>query len=288
MSHWGVDSVSPPDSRVGGRTLFDHVVAECGRVPEFWGRYIGFSANQIRPNELQFVDRKAREAGGSGCRIAIVYNGVRARSIPGQRGEHAYDSGWEHGERAVGIAKDLNIPHNVRIYCDLEGWRANPDWIRGWWDALYASAYVGMGGLYGRGAEYTLAQASDPLQLVGVASADLQQRRYPVGSWSEASTRAAVQQQSGISAGTLAGMAIGTGNRTALGNTSRHTWTNIPRGPRNPNETQFRGIGPIGSVTTVWQYCMDYLRTGGAGSGRIDMDLATEVGFREMWALTGA
>lgn len=282
MTHWGVDSMSPPDSRVGSETLFDFIVSECGRVPEFWGRYIGFAPSQVRPNELEFVERKAREHGGTGCRIGIVYNGVRERDAPNQRGEGAYRSGREHGERAVGIAKQLAIPANVRIYCDLEGWRANPDWIRGWWGALYVSPYAGMGGLYGRGAECTLEQAHDPLQMPALATPAALQHRYQPGYWSEASMRAAHQSRTG-----LAGLAIGA-THPNMADTSRHTWTNMPRGPRNPNETLFRGVGPIGAVTTVWQYCMDYLRTGGEGTGRIDMDLATELGFREMWALTGA
>ena len=174
----------------------------------------------------------------------------------------------------------LNVPFNVRIYCDLEGWRAQPDWLRGWWDAMYVSPYVGMGGIYGRTAEMTLSQAQDPLQESSLLSRGQLQRRYPGGRWSSASSEAFRQNQTGIDS--LMRHAAGLDGPPSS-NTSRYIWTNIPRGPRNPNETVFRGVGTPQILPAIWQYAMDYLRTNGAGTGRVDMDLATEIGFRGMW-----
>jgi hypothetical protein len=130
MTYWGLNSVSAPNSRVGQEYLYDYVVRELGRTPEFWGRYIGFSPNQIQQSEIDFLR-------GRGCRIAFLYNGVRRRRGAYIRGSAGYRSGGEHAEEAVRRALALNVPHNVRIYCDLEGWRATPEWLRGWWDTMY-------------------------------------------------------------------------------------------------------------------------------------------------------
>lgn len=274
MAYWGLDSVRAPNSRVGREYLYDYVVRELGRTPEFWGRYIGFSRNQMQQSEIDFL-RERR------CRIAFVYNGVRYRQGANIRGDAGYRSGRQHAEEAVRCAKDLNVPHNVRIYCDLEGWRATPEWLRGWWDAMYMSPYAGRGGIYGRAAEITFAQVQDPLQLPSLLSGRELRRRYPEGYWSSASSTAFREWETGLDPlmRHAAGLE-GPGPRDI----SLYIWTNMPRGPRNPNETVFRGVGAPLISPAIWQYAMDYLRTGGPGTGRVDMNLATEAGYRGMWA----
>ena len=274
MAYWGLNSVSAPNSHVGREYLYDYVVRELGRTPEFWGRYIGFSPNQIQQSEIHFF-RERR------CRIAFIYNGIRRRQGANIMGVAGYRSGRQHAEEAVRCARALNVPHNVRIYCDLEGWQATPQWLRGWWDAMYMSPYAGMGGIYGRTAQIIFAQVQDPLQLTPLLSRRQQRRRYPEGYWSTASSTALREQETGLDS--LMRHAAGLGG-LAPRDISRYVWTNIPRGPRNPNETVFRGVGTPLILPAIWQYAMDYLRTGGPDTGRVDMDLATEAGCQGMWA----
>lgn len=192
MTCWGLNSATATNTPYGSEFFYDHVVSELGRTPEFWGRYIGYRPNQIQQSEIAFLLDDHQ------CRIAIIYNGVRRRMGAYISGPAGYRSGHDHAEAAVSIAIGLSVPHNVRIYCDLEGWRATPEWLRGWFDAMYMSPYVGMGGIYGRTAEITLAQAQDPLQITPLLSEEQQRLRLGDGYWSGASSTAIREQETDL------------------------------------------------------------------------------------------
>ena len=161
----------------------------------------------------------------------------------------------------------------MRIYADLEYWTATPDWIRGWWEAMFQSEYAGLGGLYGRGAEFTLEEWSDPDA----------RPRHPQLLWSTRVPIAARQQQEGILE-TLMQRATRRTVPSSHHNLSCYVWTTIPRGPRGQVVTDFRGVGPAGGATTViWQYAMDSLQYAGENTGLVDLDVATDLGFQDMW-----
>ncbi|MHC4400136.1 MAG: hypothetical protein ACYTG0_10695, partial [Planctomycetota bacterium] len=137
--------------------MFDYLVRRTGRVPEFWGRYLGRSGSQLRPGESRFIAERSdywlRRLASEGprqeavaarlerpgwsrrCRILLVYNRI-TRADCQQRGPAGYRHGQRSANEACRIAHSLGARLSTRIYADLENWGATADWIRGWWETM--------------------------------------------------------------------------------------------------------------------------------------------------------
>lgn len=288
--HWGVDSFNPADHMVrvpaahrraeeaaGLReTLFDYVTRRAGREPAFWGRYLNNGLpSGLRPGEADFIF--ARSEGR--CRVALVYNGVRGEPA----GAAAGRAGGEAASReAVTLAIAQGVPTYARIYLDLEGWRVAPEFLEGWWDGMSASPYAGAGGIYGRGAEVRpLPRSHMP---------DLSRRPHSSG-WAArvpaAEDRAAARAFPGL----IADLAAGRSPRPQ----SRYIWSNIPRRIDQHGDTpagtqiipdSFGAVGPAGAIlsrTVLWQYRFGAFWAEGSSRGLVDLDLALDVAYAEMW-----
>jgi hypothetical protein len=63
-----------------------------------------------------------------------------------------------------------------------------------------------------------------------------------------------------------------------------HLWTNMPRGECNwqlTADSHFMGLGPTGAHTVIWQYGPN------CHGERLDLNVATEMGYADMWARSG-
>ncbi len=291
MTHfWGVDSFSPASHMVGvpaahlrageraglRETLFDYVTRRAGRAPDFWGRYLNNGLRSaLQPGEAAFIFAQ----GEGRCRIALVYNGIRGEPA----GAAAGRAGGEAAAReAVALAIAQGVPTYVRIYLDLEGWRVEPEFLEGWWDGMSASSYAGAGGIYGRGAEVVPRPRSH--------MPDLSRRPHSSG-WAArvpaAEDRAAARAFPGL----ISDIAAGRSTRPQ----SRYIWSNIPRrfdqNRDTPAGTQiipdsFGAVGPVGAMlnrTVLWQYRFGAFWAEGTTRGMVDLDLALEAGYAEMW-----
>ena len=269
---WGVDSYNPADIRVNrdghpidrdtsasGDRLYDHLVRVTGREPEFWGRYLNErmdSGSSLRQGEADYIFRRS----GGRCRILLVYNGIPRDEVstPGPRGTEA---GRRAASSAIVAAARLGVPPRTRIYADLEGWMASPEWLLGWWERMYESPYLGLGGLYGRGGNVDRIAARDnPLLSPG---------RYG-GVWSTVLPDARDQIRSRELDELMRGTATGL-------DYSCHVWTARPRLPDAEPPTQWLAGGPAaGALVTVWQYY-------GSAHGLFDYNVATLQGLMDMW-----
>lgn len=293
MPHWGVDSswyqvngnvrvptayLRPGEAGPVEEPLFDYVTRRAGRRPEFWGRYLNDNHPQtrLRPDEPQYLfDRE--------CRLALVFNGIRSQP-------HGPDASRTGGEaaarRAIVQAGQYNItvPSQVRIYLDLEGWTVTPDFLEGWWSVMHASQYAGAGGIYGRGAETQLRQDG--------YLRDLNQRPFS-GGWARRVTTAE-QRIEAQQMDSLLDELVSSGQGSEP--YSIYIWSNTPRRyDRNhdtPPGTQivpsaFGAVGPVGSLltrTVIWQYRFGAFWERGANGGTVDLDLALEAAYQNMWA----
>src|SRR5262249_52781851 len=128
--HWGVDSSakinSPAWRNHKKMTAFEFVTEEMGQMPEFWGRYIGWVANQMTWGEIEYLFH----ASDGNCRLLVIYNG--AYDGPGSlRGN--YDAGRADARNAIKIATDLSVPDGIMIWADIEGiWHPTAEWFQGW------------------------------------------------------------------------------------------------------------------------------------------------------------
>ena len=293
MPRWGVDSswypvnqnVSVPNAYLRpGETgpveepLFDYVTRRAGRRPEFWGRYLNdnHAETRLRPDEPQYLFHPDRN-----CRLALVFNGIRSQP-------HGPDASRRGGEsaarRAIAQAGQYNItdPSQVRIYLDLEGWTVTPDFLEGWWSVMHASQYAGAGGLYGRGAETRLRRGS--------YLRDLDHRPYSAG-WARrvitAEDRIEEQQMDSL----LDDLASGRSSESY----SIYIWSNTARRYDEHRDTPrdaeivpatFGAVGPVGSLmtrTVIWQYRFGAFWERGADRGTVDLDLALEAAYQNMW-----
>jgi hypothetical protein len=285
--YWGVDSYNPANHMVtvpaaflrpGERapireTLYDYVSRRAGRAPAFWGRYLNRGLpNRLQPDEPAFLFARR-------CRLVLVYNGVRG--APGLAARRSL--GEQAAAEAVQQASTYGLRGgNVRIYLDLEGWRASPAFLEGWSSVMHTSAFAGAGGFYGRGAEVR------PLRGSYMPSHD---RPIHSGAWSgripAVEERAAARQFPGLIADLAAGVA-GKPNSIRI-------WSNTPRRVDRDRDTPpgteivpqaFGAVGPVGAMltdTVIWQYRFSAFWALGGRRGTVDLDLATETGYHEMW-----
>jgi hypothetical protein len=215
-----------------------------------------------------------------GCRLALVYNGVR--SAPGSRAQRA--DGERAAEDAMRQASLYGIVGKVRIYLDLEGWLASPDFLEGWCDAMHGSLFAGAGGFYGRGAEVRPRRGSYMPNL---------DRPVFSGGWSRqvvALEERSVEQRS---TATISNLSQGVSAKPY----SLYLWSNTPRRYDEHADTprgaeiipqSFGAVGPVGTMlsdTVIWQYRFGAFWASGAQRGSVDLDLATELGYQEMWGV---
>ncbi len=133
--HFGVDSDNVVTTR-----FIAQVAAMSGRVPEFWGRYIGGNTHVGTPlsaSEASVIHAKA-------IRILPIYNVVLSHEPAG-----TLENAKAHAARAVHSARALNIPddNSVCIYADLEYWVTSKNWIDGWEEGITSAGYLA--GFYG-------------------------------------------------------------------------------------------------------------------------------------------
>lgn len=292
---WGVDSSVRADLPItwDGQpmTNYDYVHARIGRYPDFWGRYIGSAGTQIHPDEIQYLRRKR-------CRIALIYNGFRAR--PQDRvhyGAHQmrFYRGRANGEwtarKAIEIANNLNPrpPDGIRIYADIEDWTVDQHWIRGWQETMRASRFAGAGGLYGRSGHVAsnreflrrigTPQFSNPQQL-----APDQWTRHRQSNWSRAASRAGADYDQAQD------RAIAGFDLTTFQSYTRYVWSNDPRvygDPQTVDELFPSTFSPTdvpgGTESVVWQYRLQCYYGGAGSGGPLDLDYAQQAAFDEMW-----
>ncbi|RMF83964.1 MAG: DUF1906 domain-containing protein [Nitrospinota bacterium] len=286
---WGVDSswyqvnqvvtvperfYRPGEQRPVREPLFDYVTRRAGRSPEFWGRYLNDNhpPSRLRPDEPEYLFTR-------GCRLLLVYNGIRRQPSPGRRGRR---EGEKAARNAIRLARGYHVPQGVRIYLDLEGWFVQPEFLEGWWDVMYDSPYAGAGGIYGRGAEVRRRRRS-PMP-------DLRRRPYSRG-WAQrvltAEDRVAERRWPGL----LTDLVTGRHSKPY----SVFIWTNTPRQVDKRSDTppgaeiippSFGGVGPVGSLltdTVIWQYRFSAFWERGRHGGTVDLDVALELAYQEMW-----
>lgn len=154
---WGVDSLTQANSPIGGfPTLYDALVSQggAGRVPGFWGRYIGPTNGNLTQPEVDFLHSK-------NCRVLLIYNDTYVIP-PGftQPRIFTYADGQYHANQAIKYIGDkgLTVPGNKRawIYLDTEVPQKGTvfqsptsDCFQGWSDTMFGSIYGGAGGVYG-------------------------------------------------------------------------------------------------------------------------------------------
>ncbi len=274
--YWGVDSsYHPADSPVRAPRsskpipLFDYVTQWAGRMPDFWGRYLNGNEIRLTPGEADFIFRQS----GGRCRILLVYTGIRdGHRERRQDGVHA-------ANQAIQRADALGVPSGVRIYADLEGWRVGREWILGWWETMYQSRFAGSGGLYGRAAELPRRTRTGAREVP----------RPAAGSW--AANAAAAEDRfadwTAPSASDLAGQILAGTRQKSV---TPYIWSNMPRQMGDPPAgqvipTAFGAIGPAGVLleVAVWQYRLGCPLGTHAHHGLVDLDLATDRGYADMW-----
>lgn len=220
--------------------------------PAFWGRYLNGASkdyNLIAPEIDYLLSR--------GCRIVPIF-------LPGSHNRNGFDAGSRAAEAAEGFARQIGVPDGVRIYADLENRAFDSEWFRGWCTRMFQSNYGGMGGVYG----------------------DTQH------SWSWGAAAAAGVPDDPQSGTLISDLAAG---RVTAGKSSLfYTWTTRPflghelttGEPLMPSE--FRAINPPANFlmkTVLWQYRQNvklglHLHHGAL----VDLDLATEDGYADMWS----
>lgn len=269
---WGVDSYNPANHEIRvprrlraegdpeRQTLYEFLRRRMGTAPGFWGRYLNTYAYGVTQGEVQFLH-------GHGCKVLLVYNGPR-QPLTGPR---CHDAGFEAARQACEIARRVGVPAGVRIYADLEGWVVDPNWLRGWFSGMWQSEYAGMGGLYGRGAE--IPQGGQPY--------------HPRRVWATSASAAVDEELDTITDQTA------TGQRTSK-QAIPYVWSNMPRSGGDPPMTRsgqaegaipsgFGAVGPASPLiqTQVWQYRLNCPL--GTDHPLVDMDMATDAGFADMW-----
>ena len=277
---WGVDSWSsanreirvPAALRHGGaqrQTLYEFLTNSMHRAPDFWGRYLNTYASGLTPGEVNFLREHS-------CKILFVYNGPREPLT----GPNSHRAGQAAATEACRLAHALDAPPRVRIYADLENWSVSSDWMRGWFEVMWQSEFAGMGGLYGRGAEL-----ANPFLYGGAPF-------HPQRLWSTAATTAVEDELDEL-----------WGQMEACGAPAKwpipYVWSNMPRNGGDPPmaastperqaiPTDFQAVGPAGQFirTAVWQYRLNCPL--GTDHPLVDMDLATDEGFADMWGTEGA
>lgn len=149
-TYWGVDSLTPANSKVRGKFLYDIVKGQTGRAPAFWGRYIGPKGGNLKSAEVTFLHDPSRN-----CRILLIYRDTYSYKVKGKLRIFTYDDGVFHANNAITSANGLGVPGSKRvwIYLDTEvpprGQSPAADFFRGWSDTMLSSQFGGAGGVYG-------------------------------------------------------------------------------------------------------------------------------------------
>lgn len=209
-------------------------------------------------------------------------------------------TGYGNGARSANNAcqltkKFLDAPDGTRLYADLEGWFVSEEWLDGWCtevpDASRRSGRRYKAGIYGRvlvGAELAFARRTyrrDPWS-VSIEQAILEQERRDrllARGFSTPSLAHRLHTFRRPSRGAARRQRPVTSAPTPVGRSPIYIWSNTPRWPRGcagvPDS--FQGYSSHGGLTrtVVWQYGMNCPNLGRL----VDMDLATQEGFDEMW-----
>lgn len=123
--YWGVDSASYTDE-----DLYQCVDSNFGH-PEVWGRYLGDKegvSTGMDSNEVNYLHDKD-------IRLLFIYNHLTDAT--------GYDNGVTHANKAIDLAKDLDIPDDVAIFADIEpDYPIDSKFIEGWHDTLADSDYI--------------------------------------------------------------------------------------------------------------------------------------------------
>lgn len=269
---WGVDSVTPANAEIRTpqryvnagepprQKLFEYVTRRV-RQPDFWGRYLNEYRSGVTADEVSEIHRMSH----GNCRVLPVYNGPHRTSIE-LNGPNAHRAGVNAAREALRLAGELDMPHGVRIYADLERWLVGAEWFRGWFETMYASPFPAVGGVYGN-----------------------VQVQWRLEGW-RAGFDAALGAFADSTFDQLLGDLAGRGRSKS---TTAFIWSNRPYltqpGAEPPQnmlvQTTFRPErGPLNFVsdTVVWQYGPNVpLRF---SAPLVDLNLSTDAGYAEMWA----
>jgi hypothetical protein len=270
--HWGVDSGTPVQTKVARKgkkpiSLFDYVVDTLGRVPAFWGRYVGGPAwSRLTKAEADYIFAKSNGA----TRILLVYNGTSPSSVAGGR-----QAGIRDAKAAIAGADLLEIGFpdsmNVMIYGDIEGsWSPSVEWFLGWWETMRPSPYAGMGGIYCRAIlksfydnYFEALKRTTPEAEVHYLYDPFAKKhpRIDDSAWIPPDTHQRV----------------------------RYLWSTWPRKDEWSNPASDPLLfapdepSPLTGHVALWQYHLDFLRQKGPRTGLIDMDLADDRAYDLMW-----
>jgi glycoside hydrolase-like protein len=244
FTKWGCDALEYDDRR------FDRVQAWMGAPPDFWGLYLwGYHREPLQRATVDAVRNKK-------CRILPIFN-----RIVEHRFEHTPESirGHENVLRQHGInaarqasarAREAGIPADgkVRIYADLESQNVLLAWIEGWVEGFAGQYLPGLYGnhRYGWGANLGRNGLQRPALVSGKSGLRIWAAQPPVG---------------------------GIPNRLQ----DPHT--------KMPFQIPHAAAGHIGNLpTNVWQaWHSAHLDVPRHGLEVVDVDLATEQGFAEMF-----
>ncbi|MBI3408695.1 MAG: hypothetical protein HY040_10095 [Planctomycetes bacterium] len=131
--------------------MFNTVVRQAERVPDFWGRYL--ARFKLQKDEIDFLRKNSPQT-----RLLLIHNPVNLGFFQDRprnpEEEHARGKWAALEAKAAADSLDKNIPHGVSIYVNVEQ-DSEPnhigiissDWILGWWEGMRASKY-GFGGIY--------------------------------------------------------------------------------------------------------------------------------------------
>jgi len=128
--YWGVDSASYTDE-----DLLQCVQDNFGQA-DVWGRYLGDVegvSQGLDPDEVSRLHE-------NDVRILVIYNHFSEAT--------GYDNGVNEADKAIDLAKDLEIPDGVAIFGDIEpSYPVDSAFLKGWYDTLASSDY--QAALYG-------------------------------------------------------------------------------------------------------------------------------------------
>src|SRR5690625_1515994 len=123
--YWGVDAAGEVDEQ-----LYQCVTENFGD-PEVFGRYLGEIedvAVALNQDEVSFLHDQD-------VKILVIYNLIPDATT--------FDAGVEHAERAIELAKELDIPEGITIFGDIEpDFPVDSAFIEGWHETLDDSPYV--------------------------------------------------------------------------------------------------------------------------------------------------
>jgi hypothetical protein len=155
-----VDSVTPIPK------LFQRVIDQFGRAPDFWGRYVTTGrSSQLQADEIPFLKKQSPTT-----RLVLVHNplgpGFYHQRILDRTGkvigftpnpEREFNRGKQAALNAINAARGLGIQERTLIYMNIEpdqefprAGKVSPHFLRGWWEGMGAE----FGGVYGNVSEF--------------------------------------------------------------------------------------------------------------------------------------